>query len=123
MVLRCTDRNKACKAHIASPTPLSINKTTTKNSCSVFPDVECKEDEPKERSGEKKNPRRKLEHIQVIKVMKKLQRKSNMVSLQAYKIPKKKENSLTLIPMFTKTKLHALGATHQTPEGAIYNAV
>lgn len=79
---------------------------------------------PKKDQGEKKKKaRRKLEHIQVIKVMKKLQRKSNMVSLQAYKIPKKKENSLTLIPVFTKTKLHALGATGQTPEGAIYNAV
>lgn len=46
-----------------------------------------------------------------------------MVCLQAYKIPKKKESSLTPIPVFTKTKLQALGATGQTPEGAIYKTV
>lgn len=59
IVLRCTDRNKSCKTHIASPTPLSINKTATKFLCSVSPDAECKEDEPKERSGKKEKSMKK----------------------------------------------------------------
>lgn len=51
IVLRCTDRNKACKIKTASLTPLSIDKTTSKILHSVVPGAECKEDELKENGG------------------------------------------------------------------------
>lgn len=56
-------------------------------------------------------------------MLRKNKKERNLISLQAGKILKKKENPLAHMPVFTKMKSHALIATGQTLGGAIYKTV
>lgn len=123
IILRCTDRNKACKTCTASPTPLSINKAAAEILCSVFPHAECKEDEPKERSRGKRKKNPKPQHEgnwnKFRSFMLRKNYKGMWLSLQSCKILKKKENPLSPMPAFTKMKLQAFQQVRHWVEQSI----
>lgn len=75
----------------ATRLPLSLHSASTKPqqkiSVQFFPDAECKEDEPKERSGGKERSMKEAEgHLWYAEMTE----ESNTVSHGACKIPKKK---------------------------------